>query len=111
MRRLAAAAGLGAVMFFALPTVPVVACTCAVVPVGSRFASAAAVFRGTVLAVHEESGLLRATFHVTSVYKGAIGARTDVSAATTSDACGIQFAAGGRYLVFAARSGDTYSTS
>jgi hypothetical protein len=111
MRRLSIVAGLGALVYLAIPTVPAVACTCALSPASAQVSTSDLVFSGTVLSVRSEADLQRATFKVMSVYKGSIGEHVEVSSASTADACGIQFAAENTYLIFAGRSGDAYTTS
>lgn len=110
-RRALALAGLAGALLFALPVVPAVACTCAVMPSSALYESADTVFAGVVLGVAGDDGSQRATFEVRSISKGEPRPLVDVRTASTADACGIQFVEDASYLVFAGRAESGLATS
>jgi hypothetical protein len=112
VKRLLAAAGLGAVVvWLALPGSPAYACSCAAVPLRAQLAGADAVFTARVTTVHREDDELLARAKVERVYKGDPGADVALRTTSSSAACGIAFSRGARYLVFARSEGASYRTS
>lgn len=108
---LAAAGLVSLIAWLALPGSPAHACTCDVVPVSQQLAGADAVFKGEVLSVTPADAEHVAELRVLLVYKGDVDPVVDVRAASTPDACGLQFARRSEYLVFARGASDGYTTS
>jgi hypothetical protein len=91
---------------FALPQV-CFACSC--LPPGSPLEErerSSAVFRGTVVAIDQIGGVLRARVQVATVWKGSVTAETLIQTNNNSAACGFPFQIGGEYLIYA----DTTAT-
>ena len=87
------------------------ACSCLARPVEGKLAESAVVFQGTVVAsrpLRSQGGVdlvVRYTFEVARVWKGGRIGTIDISAGTSSAACGITFDIGREYVVYA--TGDT----
>ncbi|MEO3807722.1 hypothetical protein ABGB17_01825 [Sphaerisporangium sp. B11E5] len=85
------------------------ACSCAPLRPEDQMRGAAAVFTGTVVAAREVGGgpsgvtpPVVYTFRSDQVYKGKAASTYQVATNRDSAACGVNFGAGNRYLVFAA---------
>lgn len=109
MRRILGVLGAGIALWFALPTVPALACTCAVQTAESHFRAADVIFTGTVSAIADHGDARQVSLDVELVYKGPPSDGIEVRTPDTPDACGIQFGVDRSYLVFARATGDTYA--
>ena len=81
---------------------PAAGCSCIPPPPPRKaLADAVAVFSGKVLKVDKtKPRLYSVTFEVVRIYKGVKTAKVDVATATSSAACGYNFAVGQSYLVY-----------
>ncbi len=121
LRRCAAAAGFAAALVFALPSVPVLACSCVAGSAADHFRRSDTIFAGRVVNVDmapvpdgpavPASREQTVTFEVRSIYKGSPPAEAIVTAETGGASCGFPFAETASYLVFARAAGEAYSTS
>jgi hypothetical protein len=112
VKRLLAAAGLGAVIaWLALPGSPALACSCAAVPLRTQVSGADAVFAARVVAVAYDGDQLDVRARVERVYKGSPPSEVEVRTGSSSAACGLQFSREAEYLMFARSSGGAYTTS
>lgn len=83
------------------------ACSCLPPPPPEEaFDNAAAVFEGRRTSVAGEGMQLRFSFDVARVWKGEVGAQTEIHTASDSAACGRNFVAGQTYLIYAYRGPD-----
>ncbi|NAS22209.1 hypothetical protein GT755_10995 [Herbidospora sp. NEAU-GS84] len=88
-------------------SVPAYACKCALTPVKERVQNSAVVFTGVATGFKAAGSPVRQhvyTFRADHAYKGKPKATVKVATNTESAACGVKFARGARYLVFAYKS-------
>ncbi|TKK90451.1 hypothetical protein FDA94_05490 [Herbidospora galbida] len=88
-------------------SVPAYACKCALVPVKERVQHSTIVFTGVATGFKAAKSPARQhtfSFRVDHAYKGKPKVTVKVATNTESAACGVKFARGARYLVFAAKS-------
>jgi len=77
------------------------ACTCEPGSAQELFERARAVFTGTATEVRDDRAVTVATIRTTAVYKGTVELIEDVTTASTAAACGVAFATGTEYAIFA----------
>ena len=91
---------------------PAQACTCSNETPEAQFAAATSVFEGRVVAIEREGApevgpaRLRVTFEVVQTWKAANVERLIVTTATDEAACGVAFAQGRSYVVYAIAGSD-----
>ncbi|GAB1819534.1 hypothetical protein [Herbidospora sp. RD11066] len=100
----------GTIVFSSMPAY---ACKCALSPVKERVQNASVVFTGTVTgfrAAADLTGKNVYTFRADHAYKGRPKVVVKVGTNTQSAACGVKFARGARYLVFAYKNNGLLTT-
>lgn len=107
MRRFALVALTVAGVLLHAPTAQ--ACTCATRSLPEQLEAATVVFTGTVRTV-KSGARVAVALDVSAVYKGKGGRRLTVTTGPDSAACGIPFARGSSYVVFAAGDVEALST-
>ncbi len=94
----------------ALSTSPAVACTVEQLTGAQQFARADRVYTGTVQSFAEPTAASprtrTATILVDAVYKGRVPGRTRVMTASQTRQCGVAFAVGYRFIVYATQDGE-----
>ncbi|HEX9697406.1 MAG TPA: hypothetical protein VGB64_13965 [Actinomycetota bacterium] len=94
-------AGVAVIAMLAVPR-PSHACSCTVRAPGAYLSEAGAAFRGEVVTVaHQAGGSVVALFDVAVVYKGELPQAVGVRTGGDEAGCGLPFAQGGIYVVFA----------
>jgi LPXTG-motif cell wall-anchored protein len=112
--RILAVLGLLAALMTISGGTAVAACSCATPTPQERVSSAATVFTATAVRVHKPmlgGGDVTATLRADHVYKGAPDPEFRVSTRADGPACGYEFVAGNRYLVFATAQDSELATT
>jgi hypothetical protein len=100
-----------AVALVALWTAPAQACSCLRQSVQDALRSSSAVFEGHVLESTVDGGVVRVRLEVSRQWKGVHTETLSVTTAGNSAACGVAFAEGETYLVYANKNADDTTVS